>query len=99
MKKMLQNKTKTLPYRRPQTTVSDDRQTVIDEISKESVYLERVIDNLEHQFEQMDYLRKNYPDLFQSPILMVNLENSLLNAYSLRKCYDSELRKLVAENG
>ena len=96
---MLQNKTKTLSYRRSQTPVSDDRQTVIDEISKESVYLERVIDNLEHQFEQMDYLRKNYPDLFQNPILMVNLENSLLNAYNLRKCYDSELRKLVAENG
>ena len=99
MKKMLQNKTKTLSYRRSQTHVSDDRQTVIDEISEESVYLERVIDNLEHQFEQMDYLRKNYSDIFQSPILMVNLENSLLNAYSLRKCYDSELRKLVAENG
>lgn len=96
---MLQNKTKTLSYRRPQTPVSDDRQTVIDEISKESVYLERVIDNLEHQFEQMDYLRKNYSDIFQSPILMLNLENSLLNAYSLRKCYDAELRKLVAENG
>lgn len=96
---MLQNKTKTLSYRRSQTHVSDDRQTVIDEISEESVYLERVIDNLEHQFEQMDYLRKNYSDIFQSPILMVNLENSLLNAYSLRKCYDSELRKLVAENG
>ena len=96
---MLQNKTKMLSYRRPQTTVSDDRQTIIDEISKESVYLERVIDNLEHQFEQMNYLRKNYSDIFQSPILMVNLENSLLNAYSLRKCYDSELRKLVAENG
>jgi len=96
---MLQNKTKTLSYRRSQTPVSDDRQTVIDEISKESVYLERVIDNLEHQFEQMDYLRKNYSDIFQSPILMLNLENSLLNAYSLRKCYDSELRKLVAENG
>ena len=98
MKKMLQNKTKTLSYRRPQTPVSDDRRAVIDEISKESVYLERAIDNLEHQFEQMDYLRKNYPDLFQSPILMLNLENSLLNAYNLRKCYDSELRKLVAEN-
>ena len=96
---MLQNKTKTLPYRRSQTPVSDERQTVIDEISKESVYLERVIDNLEHQFEQMDYLRKNYSDIFQSPILMLNLENSLLNAYNLRKCYDSELRKLVAENG
>lgn len=96
---MLQNKTKTLSYRRPQTPVSDDRQTIIDEISKESVYLERVIDNLEHQFEQMDYLRKNYSDSFSSPFLMLKLENSLLNAYSLRKCYDSELRKLVAENG
>ena len=96
---MLQNNTKTLSYRRSQTPVSDDRQAVIDEISKESVYLERAIDNLEHQFEQMDYLRKNYPGLFQSPILMVNLENSLLNTYNLRKCYDSELRKLVAENG
>ena len=96
---MLKSKTKTVLYRRPQTPVSDDRQTVIDEISKESVYLERVIDNLEHQFEQMDYLRKNYSDIFQSPILMLNLENSLLNAYNLRKCYDSELRKLVAENG
>lgn len=96
---MLQNKTKTLSYRRSQTPVSDDRQTVIDEISKESVYLERVIDNLEHQFEQMDYLRKNYSDIFQSPILMLNLENSLLDAYNLRKCYDSELRKQVAENG
>lgn len=96
---MLQDKTKTLSYRRSQTTVSDDRQTVIDEISKERVHLERVIDNLEHQFEQMDYLRKNYSDIFQSPILMVNLENSLLNAYNLRKCYDAELRKLVAENG
>ena len=95
---MLQNKTKALSYRRSQTPVSDDRQTVIDEISRESVHLERVIDNLEHQFEQMDYLRKNYSDIFQSPILMLNLENSLLNAYSLRKCYDSELRKLVAEN-
>lgn len=96
---MLQNKTKMLSYRRSQTPVSEDRQTVIDEISKQSVYLERTIDNLEHQFEQMDYLRKNYSDIFQSPILMLNLENSLLNAYSLRKCYDSELRKLVAENG
>ena len=96
---MLQNKTKTLSYRRPQIPVSDDRQTIIDVIAKESVYLERVIDNPEHQFEQMDYLRKNYSDIFQSPILMLNLENSLLNAYNLRKCYDSELRKLVAENG
>ena len=96
---MLQSKTKKLLYRRPQTLGSNDRQAIIDEIAKESVYLERVIDNLEHQFEQMDYLRKNYPDLFQSPILMLNLENSLLNAYSLRKCYDAELRKLVAENG
>lgn len=96
---MLQNKTKTLSYRRPQTPISDDRQAIIDEISKQSVYLERAIDNLEHQFEQMDYLRKNYSDIFQSPILMTSLENSLLNAYNLRKCYDSELRKLVAENG
>jgi len=95
---MLQSKTKTLLYRRPQTPVSDDRQTVIDEIAKESVYLERAIDNLQHQFEHMDHLRKNHSDLFQSPILMLNLENSLLNAYSLRKCYDTELRKLVAEN-
>ena len=95
---MLQNKTKTLSYRRPETPVSDRRQAVIDEISRESVYLERVIDNLQHQFEEMDYLRKNYSDIFQSPILMLNLENSLLNAYNLRKCYDSELRKLVAEN-
>ena len=88
-----------MSYRRPQTPVSDDRQTIIDEISRESVYLERVIDNLQHQFEQMDYLRKNYSDLFQSPILMRNLENSLLSAYNLRKCYDSEIRKQVAENG
>jgi len=96
---MLQNKTKTLSYRRSQTPVSDDRQTVIDEIAKESVYLERAIDNLQHQFEHMDHLRKNHSDIFQSPILMLNLENSLLNAYSLRKCYDSEIRKQVAENG
>ena len=95
---MLQDKTKTLSYRRPQTPVSDDRQMIIDEISRESVHLERAIDNLEHQFEQMYFLRKNHSDLFQSPILMRNLENSLLNAYNLRKCYDSELRKLVAEN-
>ena len=84
--KMLQSKTKMLSYRRPQTLVSNDRQAIIDGIAKESVYLERVIDNLEHQFEQMDYLRKNHSDLFQSPILMLNLENSLHNAYSLRKC-------------
>lgn len=96
---MLQSKTKMLSYRRPQTTVSDNGQTIIDEISRESVYLERVIDNLEHQFEQMDHLRKNHSDLFQSPILMLNLENSLLSAYNLRKCYDAELRKLVVENG
>ena len=96
---MIQIKTKKPSYRRPQTPVSDDRQAVIDEISKESVYLERAIDNLEHQFEQMDYLRKKHSNIFQSPILMVSLENSLLNAYNLRKCYDSELRKLVAENG
>lgn len=96
---MIQSKAKTVLYRRSQIPVSDDRQVIIDEIAKESVYLERVIDNLEHQFEQMDYLRKNYSDIFQSPILMLNLENSLLNAYSLRKCYDAELRKLVAENG
>jgi len=96
---MLQNKTKTLSYRRSQTPVSDDRQTVIDEIAKESVYLEIAIDNLQHQFEHMDHLRKNHSDIFQSPILMLNLENSLLNAYSLRKCYDSEFRKQVAENG
>lgn len=96
---MLQNKTKTLSYRRPQTPISDDRQAVIDEISKESVYLERAIDNLEHQFEQMDYLRKKHSNIFQSPILMMHLEYSLLNVYNLRKCYDSELRKLVAENG
>lgn len=95
---MLQINSKNLLYRRSQTPVSDDRQTVIDEISRESVYLERVIDNLQQQFEHMDYLRKNHSDLFQSPILMLNLENSLLNAYSLRKCYDAELRKLVAEN-
>jgi len=96
---MLQSKTKTLSYRRPQTPVSDDRQTVIDEIAKESVYLERAIDNLQHQFEHMDYLRNNRSDLFSSPFLMLKLESSLLNAYSLRKCYDAELRKLVAENG
>ena len=95
---MQQINSKNVLYRRSQTPVSDDRQTVIDEISRESVYLERVIDNLQHQFEHMDYLRKNHSDLFQSPILMLNLENSLLNAYSLRKCYDAELRKLVAEN-
>ena len=95
---MLQSKTKMLSYRRPQTPVSNDRQAIIDEIAKESVYLERVIDNLQHQFEQMDYLRKNYSDLFQSPILMRNLENSLLSSYNLRKCYDTELRKQVAEN-
>ena len=95
---MLQSKTKTLSYRCLWTPISDDRQTVIDEISRESVYLERAIDNLQYQFEHMDYLRKNNSDLFQSPILMLNLENSLLNAYSLRKCYDAELRKLVAEN-
>ncbi|HCD07876.1 MAG TPA: hypothetical protein DEQ50_06415 [Lactobacillus sp.] len=95
---MQQINLKDLLYRRPQAPVSDDRQMIIDEISRESVYLERVIDNLQHQFENMDYLRKNHSDLFQSPILMLNLENSLLNAYSLRKCYDAELRKLVAEN-
>lgn len=95
---MIQSKTKTLSYRRPQTSVSDDRQAIIDEISRESVYLERVINNLEHQFEHMDYLRNNHSDLFSSPFLMLKLENSLLNAYSLRKCYDAELRKLVAEN-
>jgi len=90
---MLQIKAKMPSYRRPQALVSNDRQAIIDEIAKESVYLERVIDNLEHQFEHMDHLRKNHSDLFQSPILMLNLENSLLNAYSLRKCYDTELRK------
>lgn len=95
---MQQINSKNLLYRRSQTPVSDDRQTVIDEISRESVYLERVIDNLQHQFEHMDYLRNNHSDLFSSPFLMLNLENSLLNAYSLRKCYDAELRKLVAEN-
>lgn len=95
---MLQINTKTLSYRRSQTPISDDRQTVIDEISRESVYLERVIDNLQHQFEHMDYLRKNSSDLFSSPFLMLKLEGSLLNAYSLRKCYDAELRKLVAES-
>lgn len=95
---MLQINSKNLLYRRSQTPVSDDRQTVIDEISRESVYLERVIDNLQHQFEHMDYLRKNHSDSFSSPFLMLKLENSLLNAYSLRKCYDAELRKLVAEN-
>ncbi|CAJ1188931.1 hypothetical protein CPEBRM1_ABPJDJAI_01102 [Companilactobacillus paralimentarius] len=93
---MLQSKTKTLSYRRPQTLVSDNRRVIINEIAKESVYLERVIDNLERQFEQMDNLRKNHSDLFSSPFLMMNLEGSLLNAYSLRKCYDAELRKLVA---
>ena len=95
---MLQNKTKTLSYRRPQTPVSDNRRAVIDEISKESVYLEIAIDNLEHQFEQMDYLRKKHSNIFQSPILMVSLENSLLDAYNLRKCYDAELRKLVSKH-
>ncbi|KAE9560099.1 hypothetical protein [Companilactobacillus bobalius] len=98
MKKMLQVKPKSVIYRRSQTPISDERQTVIDEISKESVYLERAIDNLQHQFEHMDQLRKNYSDLFSSPFLMLKLEGSLLNAYSLRKCYDAELRKLVAES-
>lgn len=96
---MLQGEVKMVLYRRPQTPVSDDRQTIIDEISRESVYLERAINNLEHQFEHMDYLRNNHSDLFSSPFLMLKLESSLLNAYSLRKCYDAELRKLVAENG
>jgi hypothetical protein len=95
---MLQSKAKTLSYRRPQTPISDDRQTVIDEIARESVYLEKVIDNLQHQFEHMDYLRKNHSDLFSSPFLMLKLEGSLLNAYSLRKCYDAELRKLVSKH-
>lgn len=95
---MQQINSKDLLYRRSQTPVSDDRQTVIGEISRESVYLERVIDNLQHQFEHMDYLRNNHSDLFSSPFLMLKLESSLLNAYSLRKCYDAELRKLVAEN-
>lgn len=93
---MLQVKPKSVLYRRPLTPISDERQTVIDEISRESVYLERVIDNLQHQFEHMDYLRKNHSDLFSSPFLMLKLEGSLLNAYSLRKCYDAEIRKLVA---
>ena len=95
---MLTTKPKSVLYMRPQTPISDDRQAVIDEISRESVYLERVIKNLEHQFEHMDYLRKNHSDLFSSPFLMLKLEESLLNVYSLRKCYDAELRKLVAEN-
>ena len=95
---MLTTKPKSVLYRRSQTPISDDRQAVINEISRESVYLERVIDNLEHQFEHMDYLRKNHSDLFSSPFLMLKLEESLLNVYSLRKCYDAELRKLVAEN-
>ena len=96
---MLQSKTKTLLYRRPQTPVSDDRQTIIDEIAKESVYLEQAIDNLEYQFEHMDNLRRKYSNIFNDPFVMVKLEASLINAYSLRKCYDSEIRKLVAENG
>ncbi|WP_057814667.1 hypothetical protein [Companilactobacillus futsaii] len=95
---MLQINQERASYRRSQTPISDDRQTVIDEISRESVYLERVIDNLQHQFEHMDYLRKNDSDLFSSPFLMLKLEGLLLNAYSLRKCYDAELRKLVAES-
>ena len=95
---MQQINSKNLLYRRSQTPISDEKQTVIDEISRESVYLERVIDNLQHQFEHMDYLKKNHSDLFSSPFLMMKLEGSLLNAYSLRKCYDAELRKLVAES-
>ena len=91
---MLQNKTKTLPYRRSQTPISDERQAVIDKISKESVYLERVIDNLEHQFEYMNQLRKDHAKYFSNPILMLNLEESLLKSYRLRKCYDAELKKL-----
>lgn len=96
---MLQINQERASYRRSLVSISDERQTTIDVIARESVYLERAIDNLEHQFEQMDYLRKKHSNIFQSPILMLKLENSLLDAYSLRKCYDAELRKLVAENG
>ena len=96
---MLQINQERASYRRSLVSISDERQTTIDVIARESVYLERAIDNLEHQFEQMDYLRKKHSNIFQSPILMLNLENSLLDAYNLRKCYDSELRKQVAENG
>lgn len=95
---MQQINLKDLLYRRSQTPISDEKQTVIDEIAKESVYLEQAIDNLEYQFEHMDNLRRKYSNIFNNPFVMVKLEASLINAYSLRKCYDSELRKLVSKH-
>lgn len=95
---MQQINLKDLLYKRSQTPISDEKQIVIDEIAKESVYLEQAIDNLECQFEHMDNLRRKYSNIFNDPFVMVKLEASLINAYSLRKCYDAELRKLVAEN-
>lgn len=95
---MQQINLKDLLYKRSQTPISDEKQTVIDEIAKESVYLEQAIDNLEYQFEHMDNLRRKYSNIFNNPFVMVKLGASLINAYSLRKCYDSELRKLVSKH-
>lgn len=86
---MLQINRERAPYRRSLTSSSDERQTTIDVIAKESVYLERAIDNLEHQFEYMNQLQKDHAKYFSNPILMLNLEESLLKSYRLRKCKGS----------
>lgn len=91
---MLQINQERASYRRSLVSISDERQTTIDVIARESVYLERAIDNLEHQFEYMNQLRKDHAKYFSNPILMLNLEESLLKSYRLRKCYDAELKKL-----
>ncbi|CAJ1179856.1 hypothetical protein CPR19088_GLDEOEPO_01374 [Companilactobacillus paralimentarius] len=95
---MLQNNQENASYRRSLASSLDEQQAVIDEIAKESVYLEQAIDNLEYQFEHMDNLRRKYSNIFNDPFVMVKLETSLINAYSLRKCYDSELRKLASKH-
>ena len=94
---MQQTNSKSLSYRCSHIPISNEKRAVIDTISKESVYLEKAIRNLEHQFEYMDDLRRNHSNIFNNPFLTMRLETSLLNAYSLRKCYDAELRKLVAK--
>ena len=92
MMKMLQNNLESTSYRRSITSTLSDRQVVINTIAKESVYLDRSIKNLEYQFEYMDQIRKEHSDIFSNPFLMLKLETALINAYALRKCYDSELK-------
>lgn len=89
---MLQVNQKKTSNRRLQANDSTERQTVINNIARDSVHLDVAIKELERQYENRTQDVKNHGTVFNNPILMVNLETTLIDAYRLRRSYDSELR-------